>query len=63
MYLEQVEFIAGVTRMLNAQVPGLPDGSGFRLNIQLVDDDGNQLGWWSDEIAEDCWAFEMSDPS
>ena len=62
LYVEHLGYLAEVTKMLNELAPKLPDADGYYLHVELRDETGRTLGHWSDEIADDCWAFELSAP-
>ena len=57
-YAEHLAYLAAVTKMLNEQAPKLPKADSYLLHVELHDETGRILGYWSDEIADDCWAFE-----
>ena len=64
MYIEQLEYITAVTRVLNENMPDCPAEVGYYVRVELIENDTHRpVGRWSDEIANDCWAYdEMPKP-
>ncbi len=54
-FVDVLEFLAAVTRMLNQ----LPTNQHVYLSVELREKDTHRvLGAWSDEIAPDSWYYE-----
>lgn len=59
-YVEQLEQILAVTKMLNEHGEKIPSSDDFFLKVQLCDScEGKVIGEWSDEIGPDCWEFRL----
>jgi hypothetical protein len=59
LYADTLGFLHGVTQLLNAA----PDSKDFYLDVRLREQETHRvMGWWSDEISTDCWAFVPGDP-
>lgn len=62
-FQENLEFILGVTKMLNENMERLYGirNNGYHIHIELREDETfRKVGSWSDEIAADCWSFEQA---
>ncbi|MCU6480493.1 hypothetical protein [Arthrobacter sp. A2-55] len=56
-FAEQLEYIAAVTKALNA-MPTPSSDVGFHLHVELRENDTyRKAGEWSDEIAPDSWSY------
>ncbi len=65
LYAEAQEFVLGVTKMLNENMPALYaiKDSGYHIYVELREDDTfRKVGEWSDEIAADCWSLQLIEP-
>lgn len=58
MFQENIEYIAAVTKALNA----LPSGKDFYVHVELREEGSHEkCGQWCDEIANDAWYFEATE--
>jgi len=54
-FVEHLDYIAAVTRALNA----LPEGKDFYVHVELREEGTHtKAGQWSDEIGPGTWYFE-----
>lgn len=54
-FIEHLEFLAAVTRMLNT----IPESEHYYIHVELREEGTHRkVGAWSDEIAKDAWYFE-----
>lgn len=57
-FREQLEYIAAVVKLLdNSNLPDSGPG-GCYIQVNLVDEDGNKRGHFSDEIGPDSWYYQ-----
>lgn len=61
-YVEQLEMILAVTKMLNEHSDKIPVSSDYYFKVQLVENSGpgTVIGEWSDEVGPDCWEFSLA---
>ncbi len=53
-YVEQLEYITNVTKILNS----MKSTDGVYIHVELREEGSHsKIGEWSDEIASDCWSY------
>lgn len=64
LFREQLEAIAAFTKLLNESNTDFPDDMYLKVELVMPDGAGGEIkfGSWSDEIASDCWQFEVEVP-
>lgn len=64
MYVEQLDYISRVTHILNENMPETSNDIGFYVHVELRDETSHKpVGYWSDEISHDCWAYVNRSPN